>query len=247
MASQGIKLELRLACLVCLCCSGLCSLLSPCSWVCASFLSLSLSCPLTSISSCSWVLSSILSLSSPSPLSPPALGLCILLPPSSPPCKPISAHFPFIHTFSCSPLQPLSAHFPFIHTSSCSPCSLYLLTFLSFMLAFFHFAYEVFVAHSAPLGVGTISPLLIAGMYVWYVCLSVQGVSELCQFRNAVLPWRTIAGADTESQIRGGPQGATPPCKVNYSGSHPLLLYQTNFLVMWLMDFLHPKVCQVQQ
>lgn len=47
--------------------------------------------------------------------------------------------------------------------------SLYLVTFFSFVLAFFHFAFEVFIMRSAALGIATVSPLLISGVSILWM------------------------------------------------------------------------------
>ena len=47
------------------------------------------------------------------------------------------------------------------------PCSLYLITFISFVVTIFHFAFELFVACSVPKGYSTISPLFIAGIIMY--------------------------------------------------------------------------------
>ena len=44
--------------------------------------------------------------------------------------------------------------------------SLYIATFISFVIAFYHFATEVFVYKTAPLCAGTIAPLIVSGQYV---------------------------------------------------------------------------------
>ena len=45
----------------------------------------------------------------------------------------------------------------------CVLCSLFVVTFLSFLLAFGHFASEVFIYGTADLSFGSIAPLLVSG------------------------------------------------------------------------------------
>lgn len=51
--------------------------------------------------------------------------------------------------------------------------SVYVLTLLSFVLAFFHFSSEVFVYKTAPLTVGAIAPMIVSGVScLWMMLLN---------------------------------------------------------------------------